>query len=308
MRQILCLACVGIGLVSTVLTAAEAAVVKGKGKTAAQVIPAGTTLHRDIAYVTGGHERQKLDLYLPSGGKDLPLVVWIHGGGWQNGSKDRTPAVALLTHGFAVASINYRLSSHAVFPAQIEDCKAAVRWLRAHAKEHDYDAGRIAVWGSSAGGHLVAMLGVTGDTKEFDVGENLDVPSRVQAVVDFYGPSELLTMTAQSTAISRMNHDAPDSPESRLIGGTLQENKDKARRASPLSYVSRDDAPILIVHGDADPLVPLVQSETFLTALKHVGVDASLYVVKGGGHGGFRDPEVDVRVRDFLQRTLKPAR
>ena len=180
--------------------------------------------------------------------------------------------------------------------------------MRAHAKEHGYAADRIGVWGSSAGGHLVAMLGVTGDTREFDRGENLGVSSGVQAVVDFYGPAELLTMGAQSPAGSRIDHDAPDSPEAKLVGGPLQENKDKARRASPITYVSKGDAPTLIVHGDADPLVPLAQSEAFLAALNRSGVEASLYVVKGGGHGGFQDPEVNVRVQAFLDRLLKGAR
>ena len=304
MRKLLRVAMMASVMGSGVSFAAEPSA-KAKSKAGMPALPPGVKKLTDIAYVTGGHERQKLDLFLPAKVKNAPLVVWIHGGGWQNGSKDRTPAVTLLSKGYALASINYRLSSHAVFPAQIEDCKAAIRWLRAHAKEHGYDPSRIAVWGSSAGGHLVAMLGVTGDVKEFDTGENLNESSRVQAVVDFFGPAELLTMGKQSKENSRIDHDAPNSPEARLVGGALQENKDKARRASPIAYVSKDDAPMLIVHGDADPLVPLAQSETFQAALKKAGVDASLYVVKDGGHGGFRDPEVQQRVQAFLDRVLK---
>lgn len=302
MRTLIRVAAIGLVLGGGILFAAD---LPSKAKAAQIPLPAGVQQRRDLPYVTGGHERQRLDLYLPPNAKNVPLVVWVHGGGWQNGSKDRTPALVLLSKGYAVASINYRLSSHAVFPAQIEDCKAAIRWLRAHASDYGYDPNRIAAWGSSAGGHLVAMLGVTGDVKEFDTGENLNVSSRVQAVVNYYGPSDLLSMDAQSTAISRMKHDAPDSPESRLLGGTLQENKEKARRASPITYVSKDDPPMLLVHGDADPLVPLAQSETLLAALKKAGVDASLYVVKGGGHGGFRDPGVLPRVEAFLARVLK---
>jgi acetyl esterase/lipase len=305
MRTLIRVAVIGLMLGCGTLFAADPV---PKSKAAQIPLPAGVQQRRDLPYVTGGHERQRLDLYLPPNAKNVPLVVWVHGGGWQNGSKDRPPALVLLSKGYAVASINYRLSSHAVFPAQIEDCKAAIRWLRAHAKDYGYDPNRIAAWGSSAGGHLVAMLGVTGDVKEFDTGENLNVSSRVQAVVNYYGPSDLLGMDAQSTAISRMKHDAPDSPESRLLGGTLQENKEKARRASPITYVSNDDPPMLLVHGDADPLVPLAQSETLLAALKKAGVDASLYVVKGGGHGGFRDPEVPPRVEAFLARVLKKSR
>ncbi len=272
-------------------------------------LPPGVTVRRDLPYSESGHERQKLDLYLPANAKNAPLVVWIHGGGWQNGSKDRSPALMLLSHGYAVASINYRLSSHAQFPAQIEDCKAAIRWLRAHARQHGYDPDRIAAWGSSAGGHLVALLGVTGEVKDFDRGENPGVSSRVQAVVNFYGPSELLTMDAQSGANSKMKHNAPDSPEAKLLGGPIQEHKERARQASPLHYISPDDAPMLIVHGDSDPLVPVKQSEVFFAALKKAGVDASLYIVKSGGHGGFNDPEVDRQVTGFLNRVLKaPAR
>lgn len=286
------------------LVGADSPAVKTK-KAGPPPLPPGVRVVRDLPYVASGHERQVLDLYLPATGK-APLVVWIHGGGWQNGSKDRSPATVLLADGFAVASINYRLSSHAVFPAQIEDCKAAIRWLRAHASDHGYDPDRIAAWGSSAGGHLVALLGATGDTREFDVGAHLDRSSRVQAVVDFFGPADLLTMGAQSAPGGRINHDAPDSPEAKLIGGPVQENKDRSRRASPLTYVSSGDAPFLIVHGDADPLVPLRQSENLQTALQKNRVEATLYVVKGGGHGGFRDPEVDRQVRAFLQRVLRP--
>jgi acetyl esterase/lipase len=284
--------------------AADAPKAKGPPK-GDRPLPPGTKVMHDLAYVTGGHERQKLDLFLPAGAKQLPLVVWIHGGGWQNGSKTGTAAVSVLARGYAVASINYRLSSHAIFPALIEDCKAAIRWLRVHASEYGYDGTRIGVWGSSAGGHLVAMLGVTGDVKEFERGENLTVSSRVQAVVDFYGPTELHQMDAQKNQYSTMHHDAPDSPEAKLIGGPLQSNVDKSRRASPITYAAKSNAPILIVHGDADPLVPLPQSEKFLKALQNAQVDASLYVVKGGGHGGFKDPEVDRLVVAFLDRVLK---
>ncbi len=263
------------------------------------------TVLRDIAYVPGGHERQKLDLYLPkeadSNGK-RPLLVWIHGGAWLGGSKQRPLALRFAEKGYAVASINYRLSQHATFPAQIEDCKAAIRWLRANAAQHGYDPNRIGVWGSSAGGHLVALLGTTGDVKEFDVGPNAGVSSRVQAVCDFFGPTDF---TKMSSFPSTMKHDAPDSPEAKLIGGAVQENKDKCQRANPISYVTKDDPPFLIVHGDKDPLVPHNQSEILLDALKKAGAEASLYTVKGGGHGGFKDPQVDILVTEFFCKHLR---
>src|SRR5437868_4772034 len=156
-------------------------------------VPAGTKAHRDLEYVANGHERNKLDLFVPeSADGPLPLIIWVHGGGWQAGSKDGCPPLrgGHTQRGYAVASINYRLSGHAPFPAQIEDCKAAIRWLRAHAKEYNLDPKRFGVWGSSAGGHLVALLGTSGDVKEFDVGANLDQSSRVQAVCDYFGPTD----------------------------------------------------------------------------------------------------------------------
>jgi len=263
------------------------------------------TVLRDIEYVPGGHERQKLDLYLPKeadpSGK-RPLLVWIHGGAWLGGNKDRPPALGFVNQGYAVASINYRLSQHALFPAQIEDCKAAIRWLRANAGPHSYDPNRIGVWGASAGGHLVALLGTTGDVKEFDVGPNAGVSSRVQAVCDFFGPTDF---TKMSSFPSTMKHDAPDSPEAKLIGGPIQENKDKVQRANPITYVTKDDPPFLIVHGDKDPLVPHNQSAILLDALQKAGVEATLYTVPGGGHGGFKDPQVDVLVAGFFEKHLR---
>jgi len=263
------------------------------------------TVLRDIEYIPGGHERQKLDLYLPReadpSGK-RPLLVWVHGGAWLGGSKDRPPALRFVDQGYVVASINYRLSQHAIFPAQIEDCKAAIRWLRANASRYGYDPNRIGVWGASAGGHLVALLGATGDVKEFDVGPNAGVSSRVQAVCDFFGPTDF---TKMSSFPSTMKHDAPDSPESKLIGGPIQENKDKVRRANPITYVTKDDPPFLIVHGDKDPLVPHNQSEILLDALQKTGVEATLYTVPGGGHGGFKDPQVEILVAEFFNKHLR---
>jgi acetyl esterase/lipase len=264
------------------------------------------TVLRDLAYVPGGHERQKLDLYLPTQtgpSSKRPLIVWVHGGAWLGGSKNPCPALRFVSRGYAVASINYRLSQHALFPAQIEDCKAAVRWLRANASQYHYDPNRIGVWGASAGGHLVALLGTTGDVKEFDVGPNAGVSSRVQAVCDFFGPTDF---TKMSSFPSTMKHDAPDSPESKLIGGPIQENKDKVQRANPITYVTKDDPPFLIVHGDKDPLVPHNQSEILLDALKKAGIEATLYTVSGGGHGGFKDPQVDILVAEFFHRHLHP--
>lgn len=270
-------------------------------------MPEGTRVLRDIAYVPDGHERQKLDLYLPAGATNPPpLIIWIHGGAWKAGSKERSPALRFLRQGYAVASVNYRLSQHAIFPAQIEDCKAAVRWLRAHAKEHGLDPQRFAAWGSSAGGHLVALLGTSGDVKEFDTGENLGVSSRVQAVVDFFGPTDFTQMSKFSLTNAPFDHDAAGSPESQLIGGAVQQNKDKAAKANPITYVGKDDPPFLIMHGNRDNLVPYQQSELLRDALQEAGVEVTLKIIEGAGHG-FGGPEIDRQVTAFFEKHLKPA-
>ena len=264
-------------------------------------LPPGVEVLRDLQYVEGGHERNRLDLYLPEKTEGrLPLIVWIHSGAWLGGSKDGCPAVPFVTKGYAVASINYRLSQHAVFPAQIEDCKAAIRWLRANAAKYQLDPDHIGVWGASAGGHLVAMLGTTGGVKEMEgTGGNLDQSSRVQCIVDWFGPSDLLTMAG--------SHDNPASPESRLIGGPVQKNKENARKASPVTYVSKDSAPFLIMHGDQDNVVPPGQSEELVAALKKAGVEVKLQIIEGNGHGGpgFNSPENRKLVADFFAKHLR---
>lgn len=272
--------------------------------TRAASLPDGAVAHRDLAYVNDGHQRHRLDLFLPKDGRNLPLIVHIHGGAFRMGDKSAEVPFEYLARGYAIASINYRLSQHAVFPAQIEDCKASVRWLRAHAAEYQLDPNRFAAWGSSAGGHLAAMLGTTGESREFDVGANLDQSSRVQAVVDYYGPTDFLQMDRHRPA-GGMIHDAADSPESQLIGGPIQANPDKSRRADPAAYVTSKAPPFLICHGDSDPLVPHHQSEWLAEALKRNGVPHTFHTVKGGGHGGFRDPKVPELTMEFLDRLLR---
>ncbi len=270
-------------------------------------LPSGIEVLRDIEYVPGGGERHSLDIYVPEkAGAPLPLVVWIHGGAWKAGNKANPRALPLLGAGFAVAAINYRYSSEAVFPAQIEDCRAAIRFLRANAAKYRIDPKAIGVWGSSAGGHLVAMLGTAGDMKDWDKGQNLDQSSRVQAVCDWFGPSDLLTMGAQGANDRPLPAtDSPESPESQLIGGNVQDHKDKARAASPVNYVSPGDPPFFIVHGTKDPLVPLAQSRELHEALKLVGVDTTLHVVQGGGHGqGFDPALMNTLARDFFTKHL----
>lgn len=270
-------------------------------------LPEGTRALRNVAYVSKGHERQKLDLFVPPRATNpLPLIIWVHGGAWQGGSKENCPALRYLECGYAVASVNYRLSQHAIFPAQIEDCKAAVRWLRAHAKDHNLDPNRFAAWGSSAGGHLVALLGTSGGANEFDTGENLKESSRVQAVVDFFGPTDFTQMGKFSLPNAPFDHDVADSPESRLIGGAIQQNKEKAAKANPVTYVSQDDPPFLIMHGNKDNLVPYQQSELLRDALANAGVTVTLRIIEGAGHG-FGGRDIDNQVTAFIEQHLKGA-
>ncbi len=265
---------------------------------------------RDVAYVEGGHQRQKLDLYFPAGGGDRrPLLVWIHGGGWQGGSKEQCPALGMLAQGFVVASLNYRLSQHAVFPAQLEDCKAAIRWLRAHAGENGIDPDRIGIWGASAGGHLAALLGVTGHTRQFDVGGNLNESSRVQCVLDWFGPSDFLHW-GDLDATRPARGDGPASPIYKLLGGSVHDHPDAARLASPLYFIQKDAAPFLIMHGDHDSLVPLQQSVDLDKALKAAGVKCRLDVIAGADHGGsgFTTPEKLRMMGGFFQTHLAVPR
>lgn len=294
------------GILSLALVLAAAVAFGQPGPRKAPQLPEGTKALRDVAYVTTGHERQKLDLFIPSGATNpLPLIIWVHGGAWMGGSKDQCPALPYLQKGYAVASINYRLSQHAIFPAQIEDCKAAVRWLRAHAKENNLDSNRFAAWGASAGGHLVALLGTAGDAKQFEVGANLEVSSRVQAVVDFFGPTDLTRMAKDALPGSRIDHDAPDAPEAKLVGGPVQDNKDKCAAANPITYAAKNNPPFLIMHGNKDDIVPYQQSELLRDALQKAGVPVTFRIIEGAGHG-FGGPDIDRQVAAFFDQQLKP--
>lgn len=268
---------------------------------ASAAAPPSPVVVRDLPYVPGGHERQKLDLYFPPNVADsAPLLVWIHGGAWKEGSKENCPAVGMTAKGWVVASVNYRFSQHAVFPAQIEDCKAAIRFLRAGAKDFHIDRNRVAVWGASAGGHLAALLGVTGKTREFDVGGNLNQSSAVSCVVDWFGPTDFLNWGAESV----IKADNKDDVVAKLFGGPVSERRDLAKKGSPISWVSANSAPTLIMHGDKDPLVPLQQSESFSAALKTAGVPCVLKIYPGHGHGGprFNDNEARDLMVGFVEQ------
>ena len=271
-------------------------------------LPEGIKAVLNLSYAQTENPRQTLDLFLPEKrAKDaiLPIIVYIHGGGWKNGRKESAMgklAPYLATGSFAAASINYRLSGESIWPAQIHDCKAAIRWLKGNAEKYGFDASRMAVWGNSAGGHLVTMLGVSGEVKALEgkLGKHLDQDSRVSCVVDFCGPTHFLSM---GKFPSNIDHDAPNSPESQLLGGPVQENKKTANQASPMTYVTEDDAPTIIVHGTEDHTVPFNQAEIFHEALKKAGVKNIFLPMKEMGHG-LGGPMVDAAVHEFLESQL----
>jgi len=265
-------------------------------------------IKNDIPYADTENPRQSLNLILPKSRKKkiLPALIYIHGGGWKNGNKDQGVARLLpyVESGEYVGiSVGYRLSGEVRWPAQIHDCKAAVRWVRGNAKKYGINPERIGVFGSSAGGHLVATLGTSGNVKELEgsLGNYKTMESSVHCVGNFFGPSALLEM---SKFPSRIDHDAANSPESQLIGGELQKNKKKAIKASPINYVTKDDCPFIHVHGTNDQLVPYNQSVIFHKKLLENGCDSTLITVKGGGHGGFRNDTIQMITEKFFAKQL----
>ena len=271
-------------------------------------IPENVRALRDLPYADTENPRQRLDLYLPEkreGIAPLPVIVFIHGGGWRGG--DKAGGIGnvgrFVSSGrFAGASIGYRLTGEAQWPVQIHDCKAAIRWIKAHAKEHGLDPEKIAVWGSSAGGHLVSFLGTSGDVPALEgtLGKHTDQNSRVRCVVNFFGPENFLTMVSQESTVDRTT---PDYPEALLLGGRVQEKQDAAKEASPVTHISAGDAPILTAHGTKDPLVPYAQATELDAALKKAGVESLLIEMTNGGHG-FRSEELDRRIAQFFDKHL----
>jgi arylsulfatase A-like enzyme/acetyl esterase/lipase len=274
-----------------------------------------TRIERDIIYATVDGRPLRLDLYISQEVQTradtlLPVIVWIHGGGWKGGRKGNGGKTrGMEKRGCALVDVEYRLSSEALFPAQVQDCKAAIRWIRTNADKYGFDPERIGVVGSSAGGHLSSFLGTTGNVAEFDTKENAAYSSRVQVVCDMWGPTDLLQMDAHNLEGARWIHNSPESPESRLVGGPIQEEPYRALAvsANPIKYIAKGQQlpPFLIVHGDNDLSVPPHQSQLLYEA----GGDATLRLVKGGGHG-LRDGDVSNQelfkmMADFFDQHLK---
>ena len=265
---------------------------------------AAESVRRDIEYARIGEHALKLDLHFPKAANP-PLVVYVHGGAWRRGSKSDMPIVKLLNHGFAIASVDYRLSTQAVFPAQIHDIKAAIRFLRARSQDFHINTKRIGVIGSSAGGHLAALVGVTNDhdVLEGKVGEHLSESSDVQCIVSLYGASNLQTILAQSTEFGlKMRVPALQL----LLGGQPEEKPDLARVASPVAHLDRSDPPLLLLHGDGDPQMPPQQSQEFAKAYEAAKLPVQLIIIPDGKHGGaeFYDQERTVVIAKFLTSRL----
>jgi acetyl esterase/lipase len=260
--------------------------------------------YKDLIYATVNGKSLGLDLYLPGGKQSPPLVVWVHGGVWHLGTKAWIP-IQFAEHGYAMASVDFRQSTDSRFPAQVHDIKAAIRFLRAKAGQYGYRADRIAIAGASSGGHLAALVGVTNGNRELEgtIGDYLAESSDVHSIVDYYGASNLITILAQSTPFGLNVR----KPGLELLLGALPNNaKELAELASPVNHVGPGDPPLILLHGDQDPQMPINQSHELQGAYEKAGLDVTFIVVHGAAHGGdqFSAPEHLNRVLAFLARTI----
>ncbi|PYL71957.1 MAG: hypothetical protein DMF26_17860 [Verrucomicrobia bacterium] len=262
---------------------------------------------RDVVYKHVNGRDLRLDIYSPKSiTHPLPVLLWIFGNRWSRGSKNHPPPLYLISRGYIVISIDYRLSGEAPFPAAIEDCKAAVRWIRANAAAYHFDPDHIGAWGHSAGGHLAALVGTSGGVAELDGGDNSSFSSRVQAVCDMSGPSDILqfyeAVSNSNERIARMDRSSIEQ----FLGGSVEQNRAKAIAASPTTYVSKDDPPFLIIHGEEDMTIPVSQSEVLASKLKAAGVQVTLIMAERRGHG-VGGPRFAPEITAFFDEHLKPG-
>ena len=268
-------------------------------------VPAGVNLRRDLPYDT--HPRQQLDLYLPIGrpAQPRPVIVFIHGGSWLTGSKadGRRLALRFVAQGYVVACIDYRFSSDAGFPAQLEDCKSAVRWLRGNAERYGLDREHIGVIGVSAGGHLAALMGAMNSSRLYESGGSLDQHSRVQGVVDFFGPVDLLRLFDDAQKLK----DPLAGEIAQLLGGDPHRVPVPTAASNPTLFIDVETPPFLIIHGDQDTSIPPAQSRLLFDALVKNSVSAHLHLVHGADHFGpaFAAPEINAMLDAFFARLLK---
>ncbi len=277
--------------------------------TLAQSVDEGENMRvqRDITYAVVDDSELAFDLYMPqTTERSPPLIVWVHGGAWRFGSRDSVEVIDLVKHGFAIASVSYRLSPVAAFPAQIHDIKGAIRYLRANAARYGYDGAHIVAAGPSAGAHLAALAAVTNGSAvhEGTVGEYLDTSSDVQALVSYFGASNLTSILDQSTPFG-LSVRVPSLEL--LLGGAIDERTELARQASPVFYVDAQDPPMYLLHGDQDPQMPINQTHELHGAAKAAGVRVVFDVVHGARHGGpdFYLPERTANVAAFLHEVLQ---
>ncbi|MEO8217811.1 MAG: alpha/beta hydrolase [Acidobacteriota bacterium] len=267
------------------------------------------TTFADLEFASVAGQSLRLDLFLPSGPGPFPVIVSVHGGSWTSGTRDQGTAILQVGRGYAVANIDYRLAPEFTFPSQIEDVKASVRWLRANAARFNLNPNAIAVMGYSAGGQLAALLGTSADVSSLE-GQalgNAGYSSRVSAVVDYFGPTDLLQLAAQAPACEPGDPNDPSEAPSLFIGCPIQSCPEKTESANPITYVTPDDPPFLILHGLADCLVPWQQSQILYDALTAAGVEAKLVLVPAARHADFLflTSAVQNQVDDFLDRHLR---
>ena len=261
---------------------------------------------RDLVYQQVGGRILRLDIYSPKTiTGPLPVVLWIHGGHWARGTKEQRQPFDLTAHGYAVVCIEYRLAGEAPFPAQIEDCKAAVRWLRANAATYHLDPDHIGAWGHSAGGHLGALLGTSGGVAALEGNSgNLNYSSRIQAVCAMSSPFDIASFYEEvSKGESGPARRAKTFMED-FLGGSADQRMALAKAASPVTYVSKDDAAFLILHGENDMSIPVSESEAFAERLKAAGVETTLEVAQGRGHG-VGAPQYASEITSFFDKYLK---
>ena len=240
---------------------------------------------KDIVFATVGDIHLALDLYQPKGKANNGLIVWIHGGAWRSGTKEKVPILGLVDKGWALASVNYRLSGQARFPAQSHDIKGAIRFLRANQKAYGLRANKVFVIGSSAGGHLAAQVGVTDGQSQLEgsVGGNGKVSSGIQGIVSLYGASNLTTILNQSTPHG-LSVRVPALEA--FIGGQPEDLVKETQLASPVFHVDKTDPPLLMIHGDQDPQMPINQSIELLGKYNELNLDVTFIPIHGAKHGG----------------------